>query len=135
MPRSDSTRPSEAKLRYWLPSIVYMAVIFAISSQPNPLPEVTARVSDKLLHLVEYSGLAALFVRALGRDGAGRAWRWRDAVLAAIVMTSLYGASDEYHQAFVPNRNSAVSDWVADSLGAVVGALAYAGVTRRNQLP
>jgi len=37
-------------------------------------------------------------------------------------MTSLYGASDEYHQAFVPNRNPAVSDWVADSLGALVGA-------------
>jgi len=114
----------------WLPPLVYMAVIFAISAQPNPFPQVTARISDKVLHLVEYSGLAALFVRALTHEGLG----WRDAVLTAIVMTSLYGASDEYHQAFVPNRNAAVSDWVADSLGALVGVLAYVGVTRRHHV-
>ena len=107
-----------------------MAVIFAISAQPNPFPIVTTRVSDKVLHLVEYSGLAALLVRALTREG----WGWRDAMLAAIVMTSLYGASDEYHQAFVPNRNPAVGDWVADSLGALLGASVFSGVTRRNRL-
>ena len=109
------------RLTTWLPPLVYMAVIFAISAQPNPFPIVTARVSDKVLHLVEYSGLAALFVRALTREG----WGWRDAMLAAMVMTSLYGASDEYHQAFVPNRNPAVSDWLADSLGALVGASVF----------
>jgi VanZ family protein len=120
------------RLIYWLPPLVYMAAIFAMSSLSHPLPEVTVRVSDKLLHVIEYSGLAALFVRALRRGGAVRAWLWRDAVLAAIVMTSLYGASDEYHQAFVPNRNAAVSDWVADSLGAVVGASAYAAAFARR---
>ena len=116
------------RLISWLPPLVYMAVIFAVSAQPNPLPEVTARVSDKVLHLVEYSGLAALFVRALTREG----WGWRDAMLAAMVMTSLYGASDEYHQALVPNRQPAVSDWVADSLGALVGASVFRLGTRRS---
>ena len=97
-----------------------MAVIFAVSAQPNPFPEVTARVSDKVLHLVEYSVLAALFVRALTREGMG----WRDAVLAAIVMTSLYGASDEYHQAFVPNRQARWADVCLDSFGAGLGVMA-----------
>jgi hypothetical protein len=46
------------RLISWLPPLVYMAVIFAVSAQPNPFPEVTARVSDKVLHLVEYSVLA-----------------------------------------------------------------------------
>ena len=119
------------RLISWLPPLLYMAVIFAVSAQPNPLPEITARVSDKLLHLVEYSGLAALFVRALTREG----WGWRDAILAAIVMTSLYGASDEYHQAFVPNRNPAVSDWVADSLGALVGASVFRTLRIRGSAP
>jgi VanZ family protein len=105
-----------------------MAVIFAVSAQSRPFPEVTARVSDKVLHLVEYSLLAALFVRALTREGLG----WGDAILAAIVITSLYGASDEYHQAFVPNRSPAISDWVADSLGALAGASAYAAAFRRS---
>jgi len=119
------------RLISWLPPLLYMAVIFAVSAQPNPLPEITARVSDKVLHLVEYSGLAALLVRALTREG----WGWRDAILAAIVMTSLYGASDEYHQAFVPNRNPAVSDWVADSLGALVGASIFRAGRRRGSVP
>jgi VanZ family protein len=119
------------RLTAWLPPLVYMAVIFAVSAQPNPLPEVTARVSDKVLHLVEYSGLAALLVRALTREG----WGWRDAMLAAIVMTSLYGASDEYHQAFVPNRSPAVSDWVADSLGALVGASVFRTLRARGSVP
>jgi len=121
----------DRSLSSWLPPLVYMAVIFAVSAQPNPLPEVTARVSDKVLHLVEYSGLAALLVRALTREG----WGWRDAMLAAMVMTSLYGASDEYHQAFVPNRNPAVSDWVADSLGALVGASVFRTLRIRGSAP
>lgn len=108
-----------------------MAVIFTLSAQPRPLPELTIRVWDKLLHVVEYGGLAVLFVRALSRDGVG----WRDAVLAAIVMTSLYGATDEYHQAFVPNRESTVSDWVADSIGAVAGASLYAAAFTRRSHP
>jgi VanZ family protein len=115
------------RLSSWLPPLVYMAVIFAVSAQPNPFPEVTARVSDKILHFVEYGGLAGLYMRALTREGMG----WRDAVLTAMVMTSLYGASDEYHQAFVPNRNPAISDWMADSIGALVGSFVGASVFRR----
>jgi len=106
-----------------------MAVIFFISSLQHPLPEVTARVSDKVLHAIEYGGLAVLFVRALWREGLS----WRDAALAAVVMASLYGASDEYHQAFVPNRSSTISDWVADSLGASVAAsVAAVAFARRS---
>lgn len=105
-----------------------MAVIFFLSSLQHPLPEVTARVSDKVLHATEYGGLAVLFVRALWREGLN----WRAAALAAVVMASLYGASDEYHQAFVPNRNSTVSDWVADSIGATMGAAACASIAARR---
>jgi VanZ family protein len=119
------------RLISWLPPLGYMAVIFVLSSQPNPLPAVTSRVSDKLLHFVEYGGLAALFVRALTRDGVG----WRAAVLAAIVMASGYGATDEYHQAFVPNRNSDVRDWVTDTVGGAIGALAYARSRRSTSAP
>src|SRR5262245_44334891 len=105
-----------------------MAVIYFISSLQHPLPEVTARVSDKVLHAIEYGGLAVLLVRALWREGVS----WRDAALAAVVMASLYGASDEYHPAFVPNRRSTVSDWIADSIGAAVGASAAAAAFARR---
>ena len=46
-----------------------MAVIFYLSSQPDPLPELTAAVWDKALHFLEYAGLAVLLVRAFRGEG------------------------------------------------------------------
>jgi VanZ family protein len=40
----------------------------------------------------------------------------------AVAIVSLYGVSDEVHQAFVPGRNADVFDWVADTTGALVAA-------------
>jgi VanZ family protein len=106
-----------------------MAVIFAFSAQSNPLPVVTERVWDKLLHVIEYAGLAALVVRALMRERVA----WRRAVVVAALVASAYGASDEYHQAFVPGRDSTPRDWAADTVGGLIGAAAYAfGGERRT---
>ena len=112
----------------WLPPIVYLWVIFHLSSESEPLPALTAHVWDKVLHLIEYGGLAALVSRALLGEGFG----WLIAVGGAIVAASLYGASDEWHQSFVPMRDADVRDWVADTLGGTAGALMY-GVGRRKR--
>ena len=112
----------------WLPPIVYMGVIFHFSSESQPLPALTAHVWDKLLHLIEYGGLGALVCRALLGEGLG----WLAAIAGAIVAASLYGASDEWHQSFVPMRDADVRDWVADTLGGSAGAVAYGvGVWKR----
>jgi VanZ family protein len=100
-----------------------MAVIFSLSAQSNPLPEVTTRAWDKLLHVMEYAGLGFLFARALMREGM----TWLAALAVAIVLTSGYGASDEWHQASVPQRSSDVHDWIADTIGAGLGAVLYGG--------
>jgi len=34
----------------------------------------------------------------------------------------VYGATDEFHQYFVPNRSAEVQDWLADIFGAVIAA-------------
>ena len=44
----------------------------------------------------------------------------------AIIAASIYGASDEYHQYFVPGRVCDWVDWVADTLGATLAAWLYA---------
>jgi hypothetical protein len=77
-----------------------MAMIFYFSSESNPLPELTAAVWDKALHFVEYAGLAALLGRAFWRRDLARR-----AFLAAVVVASLYAASDEVHQMWVPGRD------------------------------
>ena len=55
-------------------------------------------------------------------------------VLAAVVISTLYGVSDEYHQMFVPGRTFDALDILADALGAVTGATAARawGIIRRR---
>ena len=105
----------------WLPPLLYMAFIFYLSSQSAPLPALTERVWDKALHLIEYSVLCLLLCRALHGEGLA-ALR---VVLLALFLTSAYGASDEVHQSFVPERNADVRDWLADTIGAGAGAAAF----------
>lgn len=77
----------------------------------------------KLLHGAGYSLLALLFYRALRGEGFTIA----TTVLVAVLLTSLYGASDEWHQKFTPLRSSDVQDWLADTTGGLLGAAAFAG--------
>ena len=118
---------SVRRILLWGPPVVYMAAIFHFSSEPAPLPQVTAHVWDKLLHASEYGGLAALFARALAGEGLG----WIAAAVLAVVLTSAYGVTDEYHQSFVPTRSSDLRDWSADTLGATLGALGFVRVAGR----
>jgi VanZ family protein len=116
------SRSRSQRLSLWVPPIVYMMLIFHLSSESRPLPALTARVWDKLLHLIEYGGLGLLLCRALLGEGLG----WLAALLAAIALTSIYGATDEWHQMFTPLRTADVHDWVADTLGGMVGVATYA---------
>jgi len=119
--------PRESFLKHaglWAPPLVYMGLIFYFSSEPNPVPELTTRVWDKILHAIEYGGLAVLFCRAMVGEGVG----WLLSVILALAATSVYGASDEWHQAFVPLRSSDVHDWIADTLGGAVGVAIYSVV-------
>ena len=52
----------------------------------------------------------------------------------AVVAASLYGASDEWHQAFVPLRSSDIHDWIGDTIGAAVGAAVCSAITRWQRL-
>lgn len=121
MPRKSP--PERAAL--WLPPLAYMGLIFYLSAQTNPAPELTSRVWDKALHMIEYGALAVLFCRALAGEGIAS----KSSLVLGLIAASAYGASDEWHQAFVPLRESEVSDWIADTIGAVAGVLAY-GVFR-----
>jgi VanZ family protein len=113
----------------WGPPILYMVSIYHFSSESNPVPVITEHIRDKLLHTAEYAGLAALLGRALIGEGlnVGRA------CLLAVLLTSAYGATDEFHQWFIPMRTSDIRDWIADSAGAAIGAVSYAVASPRRQ--
>ncbi|THI85055.1 MAG: VanZ family protein [Nitrospira sp. CG24A] len=112
---------------YWLPAVLYAGMIFYLSSQSHPdeqLPSFVLKdVSDKVLHAVEYAGLAVLCYRAF-RWAAGPSVA-RQALVLAVVTASIYGITDEVHQFFVPFRESSWLDWLADTAGAAIGALSW----------
>jgi VanZ family protein len=133
--------------KYWLPVLVWMAVIFTASSDARsydhssrllaPLlywlfPHITADrvdgvvfIARKCAHVAEYSFLAWLLWRAFRRPSKdeARPWSWREAG-TVLGIVALYAASDEFHQIFVPTRTPAVHDVVIDTLGGALGLFA-----------
>ena len=98
-----------------------MALIFVVSSFEVSVPGVQRLpFRDKALHFVEYGVLGWLSARAAASSWP-RASAWRTFVFAVFVST-LWGLSDEIHQALVPGRSSELGDVLADFLGSVAGA-------------
>ena len=113
----------------WAPVAVYMAVIFTLSSISQP-PDLPSAVSDKGGHALLYCGLASLLVRAL--VGSWRQPFEARTGFAAVAYSTIYGATDEIHQMFVPMRTADFADLAADALGAAVAVLVlYAAHTIR----
>lgn len=110
----------------WGPVACYLALIFIVSSRSEV--SIPGGVSDLAAHFVAYLGLGAVILRALA-GGVRRGVPLGSAVLAAALAT-LYGASDELHQLFVPGRSASVEDLVADALGAATGAALLWGIMR-----
>ena len=116
-------------LSLWLPCVVYFAAIFWISSQSYPIitpPSFPG--GDKLAHGAAYALLGLLLCRAYAGSGLGRA----AAFALAVITASLYGASDEWHQSFVPHRSMDALDWLSDTVGATLGAAAWLSLRLRR---
>jgi VanZ family protein len=104
----------------WLPPFLLMGIIFLFSAQPSLDSGlgVIDFVGRKLIHFAEY-GLLCFFWWRLLRTGTdpGRA------AVFAFLLSSLFAASDEFHQSFVEGRGATAVDWAIDSAGAALVAL------------
>jgi VanZ family protein len=144
--------------RYWLPLILWMAVIFSASADAKSTehtsrflepflrwlnPDVSAETIESVrwfvrkgAHLTEFGLLAWLAWRALRKPQRKdkRPWSWKTAA-AALFVVVLYAATDEVHQRFVPNRTGSVKDVCVDTAGGMLGlAATWAYYRRRRQL-
>jgi VanZ family protein len=99
----------------WGPVAAYLVAIF-LESSVSQVPELPTAVTDKDAHGFLYAGLALLILRAQ----AGASWRnvTIGAGVAAVVLSAAYGATDEFHQRFVPGRTADLLDLAADTAGA-----------------
>src|SRR5262245_18546381 len=96
----------------FVPPILLMALIFALSAMPNSDPEGgTLRfILRRCAHFSEYALLAALWWRALQDRLVARR-----AIYAAVLIAIAYAATDELHQTFVETRVGTPRDVLIDA--------------------
>jgi VanZ family protein len=102
-------------LTHWLPVLLWAGVIFAFSSIPSLGTGLGTWdvILRKGAHITEYVVLALLLVRAVGREAP------------AVALGVVYAASDELHQAFVRGRHASPVDVAIDTVGLLLGLLAW----------
>jgi VanZ family protein len=131
------------ELNYWLPPIVWAAVILLASTDGfsgsntavalqriavrflgHPLAPATAEMLNFLIrktaHVSDYGILSALTFRAF--RGERPAWNARWAI-GAIVFATIIATLDETHQSFVPSRTGTWHDVLLDAAGATVAQI------------
>lgn len=108
-----------------------MALLFFLSSRPVPEPvrwlPIIAKL--KLVHIIEYGALYLLFIYAIKNTTT---YNKLEAFSLALMMTVLYGLTDEFHQIFVVGRTSRFIDVIADGVGGVV-AQAVITISRKER--
>ncbi len=111
-------------VKYWFPVLVWAALIFTLScvSQfPRPIQPIVS--FDKFWHTLFYGTLGFLLARAFAGDSKDRFKN--NFRLLAVLCAILYGASDEFHQHFVPHRTMSIFDLLFDGIGASLGQWLY----------
>ncbi len=92
--------------------MVLIFVLSGMSSPPTP-----AGWNDKVEHLFGYGVLGLVTLRATA--GGVLSGVTGGAAVAAWVIATAYGVTDEYHQSFVAGRSPDSADVMADALGAL----------------
>jgi len=138
-------------LKYWLPVLIWLCLIFIGSTdlmsaeqtsrivlpllrwlKPDISMETIAQVQfvvRKCAHVTEYAILAMLLWRAVYR-GTNLKMKMSILAVSVWVVATLVAATDEFHQSFVPARTAASGDIMIDSGGALLGLLICTKLTR-----
>jgi VanZ family protein len=112
----------------WGELFAYAGLIFFVSSRAIP-PGIVPPIPhiDKAAHLAEYGILAGLTFRALWPDAERPTPTW--VLVLGVALSTVYGATDEFHQYFVPTRECSWMDLAADGAGAAIASALWEPVT------
>ncbi len=113
---------------HWFPVLFWMTLILALSSRSdlpartNPATgEIirTTYLAAKAAHIVEYSVLATLLMRAVTAQGGGLGMAPARAAVWVVLAATAFGIGDELRQSFVPNREARPADVAIDAASAL----------------
>lgn len=119
------------KFAYFLPALLFYALIFLVSSQNLGFISMPGNWLDKFPHALEYTAMG--FLLSLGFFHLAP----KSATLAIILTfcsgTAL-GALDEFHQRYTKGRVSDPKDALADAVGVAMGIAVYWYLKRKKSL-
>jgi VanZ family protein len=109
--------------------VAVMAIIFALSSRSH-LPDLDGGrdFQSVIGHFIIYAVLGAALAVVFRSFG----WSAGRVFAVAVVIATLYGMTDEFHQSFVPSRDADPFDLLVDFLGAVAGSAAILALSGRR---
>ncbi|KRU25381.1 VanZ-like protein [Clostridium sporogenes] len=127
------------KVKYFMPSILWMMVIFTFSNQQAEtsnknnffVADVLTKGKIDLFKHIDYSFLNFLIRKAAHITEyfilfmllylAFKKTFYKKPEIKAAIITILYACTDEFHQLFIPGREGKVRDVLIDSIGVFVG--------------
>ena len=135
--QEDNYKNKRLSVLFWILSAICMGVIFWFSSktaaestgQSNVFVEwlenlfgkneIWVFIVRKSAHCLEFTGLGLLVSAAVfftkGKTNA----------IISLAIASAYAVTDEIHQIFVEGRSCELRDWVIDTVGALLGIIAF----------
>lgn len=106
-------------IRYWLPPLIWMTIIFLLSARSRFDVTDSYTVSFiifKTLHMIEYATLYFLLFRAF-YSLQNKSLTLNKRMILPLIVSILYAASDEIHQTFTPTREGKPRDVLIDTIG------------------
>ncbi|MGE8203423.1 VanZ family protein [Heyndrickxia sp. NPDC080065] len=100
-----------------------LQIIERITGLNNEIAGVLNFIIRKLAHISVFGLLGIFLYNAIQKNKLSIAW----------FLTTLYAASDEFHQSLVPNRTSSIYDVMLDSGGALLAILIVRMFLRKNK--
>ena len=112
--------PLWLRIAAWFAVAAWACTITYFSSLTGPeIEELGITVWDKAEHFAAFTAGGVALGMALRWTFD---WPWKKLARFAILTLAVFGAIDETHQLFTPNRSGADPlDWLADALGALTG--------------
>jgi len=107
-----------------IPAIFVMVALFTLSTLPGNDPLLNSiHLGDKIEHFIAYFVLGITFCIWI----PGKKWFAKPIIYSifVVVLCTLFGISDEYHQTFVPGRSGDLYDLAVDFAASVIAVFAY----------
>ncbi len=108
----ETRAPSWGQLVY----AIALAVVIVVASGRSSVASPNIVDFDKAAHFAVFGLLATLVARS-GFRPSRMGW--------AVLIVSLFGLTDEWHQGSTPGRSMEAYDWIADTLGAITAVVLY----------